>query len=175
MMSTVEWALYYCQMGISIVPMAPATKRALVRWKELQDYIPTAKQVREWFARWPDAGIAAVQGLVSNLFVIDVDGPAAHDVLVERLGEIPLAPAAISGSREPDRYHLFFRHPDVATRAKVTPWHPTLEFRGGGLVVLPPSVHKSGHCYEWVSGWGNLGDAAARRARPRIAGDPERC
>jgi hypothetical protein len=76
-MSIMEWALYYGQMRISVVPMAPATKRALVRWKEFQDCIPTAKQVREWFARWPDAGIAAVQGPVSNLYVIDVDGPAA--------------------------------------------------------------------------------------------------
>ena len=59
----------------------------------------------------------------------------------------------ISGSKQPHRYHLFFRHPDVATKAKITPWHPKLEFRGNrGIVVLPPSIHKSGRRYAWAPG-----------------------
>ena len=39
------------------------------------------------------------------------------------------------------------------TKAKATPWHPKLEFRGqGGVLVLPPSVHPSGQRYVWSPG-----------------------
>ena len=59
----------------------------------------------------------------------------------------------ISGSGKPFRYHLFFRHPDIATKAKATPWHPSLEFRGDrGIVIIPPSLHKSGNRYAWAPG-----------------------
>jgi len=86
--------------------------------------------------------------------VIDVDGRAAHDVLLQRLGGEPRAPQVQSGSGDPYRYHLYFRHPvGMNTKAKATPWHPQLEFRGqGGYVVLPPSLHKSGQRYTWVAG-----------------------
>ena len=97
--------------------------------------------------------IAVVLGPVRRLLVIDVDGTEAHDALVDRLGSEPLAPKAFSGSRKPDRYHLFFRCPDIPTKAKSTPWHAKLEFRGkGGIVIIPPSLHKSGHRYAWADG-----------------------
>jgi hypothetical protein len=55
------------------------------------------------------------------MFASDVDGTEAHQELIHRLGGEPLAPKSLSGSRQPDRYHLFFRHPAVATKAKATP------------------------------------------------------
>jgi len=42
---------------------------------------------------------------------------------------------------------------DIATKAKVTPWHPSLEFRGNrGIVIIAPSLHKSGCRYTWAPG-----------------------
>src|SRR6516165_8277235 len=109
--------------------------------------------MQSWFRSWPDAGLAVVLGPVSDLFVLDVDGPEAHAALLKQLGAEPHVPKAISGSQKPHRYHLFFRCPGIATKAKATPWHPQLEFRGkGGIVVIPPSFHKSGHRYAWAEG-----------------------
>ncbi|MCE9560817.1 MAG: bifunctional DNA primase/polymerase [Planctomycetes bacterium] len=139
--------------GWSIVPIISATKRPPIRWKEFQTRVATETELTDWFRRWPDAGLALVLGPVSNVFAIDVDGPEAHAALVKRLGSEPVAPKTLSGSRKPSRYHLLFTDPGVATRAKATPWHEKLEFRGqGGLVVLPPSLHPSGHRYEWSPG-----------------------
>jgi hypothetical protein len=151
--SVLDAALRYLRRGWSVVPQRPGAKKPCVRWKRFQSERPTEGQLRDWFGQWPDAGLAVVLGPVSGLVVIDVDGPEAHAALVGRLGEEPVAPKALSGSGKPDRYHLYFTCPEMRTRAKATPWHAQLEFRGqGGIVVLPPSLHPSGRRYAWAPG-----------------------
>lgn len=150
---SLKMALEYLEEGWSIVPQLPGAKKPCVKWKEFQDRRPYDEELVDWFERWPKAGLALVLGPISGILVVDVDGPEAHEALLERLGREPQAPKAISGSRKPFRYHLYFRHPDLATKAKSTPWHPKLEFRGkGGIVVIPPSLHKSGNRYAWARG-----------------------
>jgi hypothetical protein len=135
------------------VPQLPGAKQPCIKWKEFQERVPTVEEMTRWFTHWPTAGLALVLGPVSGVFVLDVDGPEAHAALVTRLGGEPVAPKALSGSRKPCRYHLFFHHPELPTKAKATPWHPKLEFRGkGGIVIIPPSLHKSGNRYAWAAG-----------------------
>jgi hypothetical protein len=145
----------YLGRGFAVVPQLPGAKHPCVRWKDFQGRLPTPAELEDWFgARWPNAGMAAVLGPVGGLFAIDVDGPGAHEALLGHLGAEPAAPKVLSGSGQPCRYHLFFRHPEgLPTRARITPWHPQLEFRGhGGILVLPPSLHKSGNAYRWAPG-----------------------
>ena len=126
-------------------------KKPYMQWKPFQNRLPNEDELREWFSRMPNAGIVCVLGPVSDLFVIDVDSDAAHEILLQRLGSEPLAPRVNSGSGLPNRYHLFFRHPPIETKAKATPWHRNLEFRSNrGLIVLPPSLHRSGDRYAWA-------------------------
>src|SRR5438309_2041933 len=74
-------------------------------------------------------------------------------VLLDRLGVEPVAPKAISGSGKAHRFHLYFRCAILPTKAKQTPWHEHLEFRGkGGIIIAPPSLHKSGNRYAWAKG-----------------------
>ena len=151
--SMLDVALAYRERGWSVVPQNPGDKHPSVRWKPFQERVPTEEELAGWFAQWPQAGLAVVLGPVSNLLVIDVDGTEAHEQLVERLGSMPVAPEAISGSHKPNRYHLFFRCPNMPTKAKATPWNPKLEFRGkGGIVIIPPSLHPSGNRYAWADG-----------------------
>ncbi len=125
-----------------------------MKWKPFQDERPGVGGLGYWYRhQFPDAGIALILGPVSGLLVVDVDGTDAHDVLVARLGRLPEAPTALSGSQKPYRYHLYFRHPNVSTQASYHPWHPQFEFRGyRGIVVAPPSLHKSGNRYRWAEG-----------------------
>ena len=143
---------YLSDHGLAVVPIARGTKVPHLGWKEYQTRRPTPAELDDWWERWPRAGIGGVLGPVSDIIAVDVDGPDAHDELVARLGAEPAAPKVLTGSRKPCRYQLLFRHPTgLATRAKATPWHPALEFRGtGGLSVLPYSVHASGHRYDWA-------------------------
>jgi hypothetical protein len=148
-----ELARGYLERGWAVVPQRPGEKKPAVRWKRFQGARPGEADWAGWAKRWPGAGLALVLGEVSNAFVLDVDGPEAHEALVGRLGGEPLAPKALSGSRKPCRYHLFFRCPALRTKALATPWHPKLEFRGhGGIVVIPPSLHPSGQRYAWAEG-----------------------
>jgi hypothetical protein len=149
--SMLEVALAYRQRGWAVVPQVPGAKKPCVRWKQYQSCLPSEEELRSWFGKWPEAGLALVLGPVSGVFAVDVDGPEAHQALLQHLGDEPVAPKSLSGSSKPSRYHLFFRHPSMATRAKKTPWHKKLEFRGqGGIVILPPSLHRSGNCYQWA-------------------------
>src|SRR4051812_11091073 len=151
--SVPETALDLARRGFSVVPQRPGAKKPCIRWKPFQDVTPVPSRVEGWFAEFPDAGIALILGPSSGLFIVDVDGPEAHRALLGRLGTVPVAPTVQSGSLKPHRYHLYFRHPAVSTLAIYHPWHPQLEFRGHrGLVVAPPSLHKSGHRYRWAEG-----------------------
>ena len=152
--SVLPVALDYYQRGFCIVPQLPGEKHPAIKWKPFQESRPELQQVEDWYAQWPNAGIAVILGPVSNLFAIDVDGPEAHEALLTKLGSEPVAPKVLSGSGKPHRYHLFFRHPaEIPTNAKFTPWHPKLEFRGHrGIIILPPSLHKSGNRYTWAPG-----------------------
>ena len=150
----IDRALAYDALGWPVVPQRAGEKKPAVRWKEYQTQAPSQDDLHDWFVnRWPNAGMAVILGPVSDLLVVDVDGLAAHDELVSRLGQIPVAPRVMSGSGDPHRFHLYFKHPDLLTKAKYTPWLQTLEFRGqGGIVILPPSMHKSGNRYRWAEG-----------------------
>jgi hypothetical protein len=149
-----EDAQEYTRLGLAVVPLPPGEKRPAIKWKAYQTVAPTQDEINRWWRERPDDGMAVVLGTVSNVLAIDVDGPDAHAELVRRLGAEPVAPKVLTGSGKPFRYQLLFRHPvGLPTRAKITPWHPELEFRGrGGLSVLPPSVHPSGRRYRWAEG-----------------------
>jgi hypothetical protein len=151
---SLRMALAYRAIGWSVVPQLAQEKKPTVRWKPFQEELPSGELIRSWYQQWPDAGVALICGSISGVLVVDVDGSEAHQVLLERLGgTLPPAPKALSGSGQPDRYHLFLQHPSLETKAKVTPWHPKLEFRGNGsIVILPPSQHRSGNRYQWASG-----------------------
>jgi hypothetical protein len=146
-------ALEYLHRGWSIVPQISGTKKPCVVWRQYQEVAPKERVLKTWWSEWPDAGPALVLGPVSGIFLVEVDGSEGHAELIRRLGGEPVAPKVISGSGKPDRYHLYFQCPDVPPRARQTPWHPQLEFRGqGGIIILPPSLHASGRRYAWVPG-----------------------
>lgn len=103
---------------------------------------------------YPQAGVLLMPGGRSGVVAVDCDGREAFETLCNRLDGRPITPAVKSGNPDPFRVHfLFAASSDLATNAKITPWHPQLEFRGEtGLVVLPPSLHTSGVLYHWLPG-----------------------
>ena len=116
-----EWALAYRNLGWCVIPLVPGSRASYIHWKPFQTALPTIKQVCEWWRMWPDASIGIVLGPISGLLVIDSDSAEANDVLEKLLGDLlNHCPMVISGSHLPGKFHYYFRHPPIATRAKNT-------------------------------------------------------
>jgi hypothetical protein len=103
-------------------------------------------EVRDWWRRWPTANVGLATG--RRFDVLDVDGPvgeAALRALVEA-GAVPRGgPLARTGG---GGWHVLLAPTRVGNRVGL---RPGLGWRGqGGLIVAPPSVHRSGRCYRWV-------------------------
>jgi hypothetical protein len=154
------WALAYRRlMHWSVVPLMPGTRQGYIKWLPYQTILPSEDEIFLWWGqRYTDASIGLVLGPLSGVFAIDVDNAAAEDALINLLSEIPDCPTQQSGSYSADqpwKKHYVFRHPiDLRTGARWEPLAKGLEFRGNrGLLVLAPSVHKSGNGeYGWEEG-----------------------
>jgi putative DNA primase/helicase len=127
--------------GFSVFPVN-ADKRPLVKWADSEHERTPQEKIKNWWANWPDAGIGIACGEVSNLSVVDVDGPKG----VESLKLLGLPKTYTVGTPRPDGYHLYFQfNPGFKQGADFL---PGIDCRTtGGYVVAPPSFAR-GKGYE---------------------------
>lgn len=116
-----------------------------------------ANIIKEWFTKWPNSNIGIATGNISGFFVLDVDvkreggfiisnGHETLEELTDKYGKLPDTVQQISGSKE-GNHHLFMYHEGIRN---VVDFLPGLDIRGdGGYIVASPSIHISGHNYEW--------------------------
>jgi hypothetical protein len=166
----------YVEAGLSVVPIRKdGTKRPAVNeWKHLEERLPTADEVKEWWAGRHPPGIAIIGGKVSgNLEQLDFDYLAEAiypewcalvraecEGLVERL-------SIVRTPRRPVGYHARYRLTGMVVPGnlklasvpnkkddgkKVV----AIETRGeGGYAVAPGSpatCHENKKCYKHVGG-----------------------
>jgi len=110
-------------------------------------------QIREWWRSNLRAGVGIATGSASKVWVLDVDGAEAmawYDAQVIKHGLVHTL-----GVRTARGAHLYWRYPEGATIRNAQGLRaagaPNVDVRGeGGYVCAPPTVHRSGHVYEWV-------------------------
>lgn len=113
--------------------------------------------IQAWWKKWPDANIGIVTGPESGLVVVDIDtkanGDASWEELIDKNGLVPETVEAVTGS---GGRHIIFEHPgwyvpnSVGDREGKSGIAPGIDIRGdGGYFVASPSIHESGHRYEW--------------------------
>ncbi len=108
--------------------------------------------IRGWWKRWPDANVGIATGRRSGLLVLDIDPRHGGDISLEDLihehGTFPATPEVITGS---GGRHIYFKYPPGGTYGNSAgKLGPGLDTRGdGGLIVAPPSTHRSGRAYCW--------------------------
>lgn len=105
--------------------------------------------IRGWWKRWPDANVGIVTGAASGLVVLDVDpakgGNESLMTLFPKGASSTLSVVTGSGG-----LHLYYQYPGDPVPCRVG-FRLGLDLRGdGGLVVAPPSRHKSGGVYSFV-------------------------
>jgi hypothetical protein len=143
-----EAAMEYLRRGWSVIPVASwnkdpsEAKRPLVAWAQYQTRHATPSEVKDWWAKWPKAGVAIVTGAISGLAVVDFDGAkglAASKDWPETY--------TVQTPRGQHRYYTVAANESVRTEAGQT-YGEGVDVRGdGGYVIAAPTVRADGSGY----------------------------
>nr|WP_076831430.1 bifunctional DNA primase/polymerase [Frankia sp. CcI49] len=152
-------ALTLAARGIYVFPVPPGTKRSYVPWGT-EASIDTLTIV-DWWSRWPGASVGVACRL-SGLVVVDLDGPAGMESWARLTAEHgPVFTCAVSTGRDNGGTHLWFQAGDARVPNSSGLLGPGVDVRGnvnrdgdghGGMVIAPPSRHRSGRRYQWSGG-----------------------
>jgi hypothetical protein len=136
-------ALWYARHGWPVHPLRPRAKTPLLAgWTDRAT--TDHATIRRWWTGWPDAGVGIATGAGSGLLVLDLDGPEALDHLPGALPEAPTVATARG-------CHVYMAFPDGDMPTTKAALWPGVDTRGrGGFIIAPPSVHPSGHVYQWT-------------------------
>ena len=149
-------ALEYLDLGFSVVPVKRADKKPYVKWEKYQHEHPTVDDVEKWWNMWPDANVAIVTGDISEIWVMDADGPAGVEWINANAPKTGVYSITSKG------VHAIFKIPEGVSIANAVRLFPEIDVRGnGGYVVVPPSIHADGHTYLWrflLDGWEDLAE-----------------
>lgn len=144
----------YVDRGWNIFPIEPNGKRPVVvssgvgedgqpfdsrlKWNTFQYNRVGKDQVRKWNDAYPDANWAVVCGQISNIVVMDVDGPEGIASLEKHHPEMAATQTFIQ--KTPRGHHLFFIHPGQGVNVKSFPILDKVDIKAdGGYVVIHPS------------------------------------
>jgi hypothetical protein len=148
--NTLAAALDYAARGLPAFPVrqnkAPYTARGF------KDATCDEATIREWWRKWPDAGIGIPTGFASGWLVLDSDPRHGGDVslceLIEEYGDLPETLEAETGG---GGHHIIFEYPELAALGNSRGQLPEgLDVRGeGGYIVVAPSLLATGRRYRW--------------------------
>jgi len=154
-MDRLQAAIEYCSNGLFVIPVKPGAKIPAIRWKERAERRPDEAEIKSWFKKWPDANIGILTGKYSGVDVLDFDSTDAEEYFRAVVGD----PDETLHQRTGNGKHFFFRH--NGGKFKNTAGlggRPGIDVRTtGGIVIMAPSIHKSGREYAW-GGNGSLLD-----------------
>jgi hypothetical protein len=105
------------------------------------------KQIEAWCREFRDCNWGAVAGPKSGFFAVDVDDPTAMQQLKDKYGPIPEGLCNVTSRG----YQLIYKWPDD-TEVKPATNRPCdrIDIRGrDSYIVIPPSLHPSGHRYHY--------------------------
>lgn len=143
-----KWYVESC--GWSVMPLRPQSKQRLLKGTHFQQWLPCPHHLRAWFNEAHANNLAVVLGAISgNLVVIDFDEIGVFRVWVSSIpgaSDVPMVKTA--------------RGVHVYVRLRTLPAGGEGSFQGmhfgqilaQGAITAPPSLHPTGHHYQWVNG-----------------------
>jgi hypothetical protein len=141
---TIDAALRYFRLGLSVIPTAPNSKKPAVPWKGYQTARADEIQLRRWFGDGSMFGVAVVLGRVSGgTCCRDFDLQASYDRWADEQRALATTLPTVATARG---RHVYFRS-DNLNFADLGDG----EYRGDGhYCLLPPSRHPDGPVYTWI-------------------------
>lgn len=123
-------------------PVLPAWSTKFLSLEELMEFFDTAVPYN----------LGIVTGEPSNICVVDVDVRSGGGDSLQQLADQGLdLPASLLSHTGGGGYHLIYQLPaGERLRSSAGSVAPGIDIRAaGGMIVVPPSVHKSGALYQW--------------------------
>ena len=105
-------AVDYAKRGWAVFPCRPKGKEPLTK-NGVKDASTDAKQIEQWWSRFPDANLAIATGPISGVWVVDVDRDEAKDIdgetsLTDLEGQHGQLPDTIKSNTGRGGSHVFF-------------------------------------------------------------------
>lgn len=141
----------YQRWGLSIIPIAHKSKKALISWQEYQKRRPQAGELGEWFSDGKPKNIGIVCGKVSgNLVVLDFDKVDKWADFLRnwpegRFGSIYQRTPVVATGRG---HQVYLRTKRPVNKQRLDGIDIQSE---GSYVVAPPSIHASGKQYRFIN------------------------
>lgn len=142
--------------GLQVLPARHRDKAPIVKWTNYQSE-RTERLLPQWF-KSNELNFWVMTGHISGHIVVDCDSPAGDAWWRERLGNEVMDATAQVKTR--NGTHYWFKIPadwrEGIASWSVHPreqddWHESFDVRADSTgVIVPPSVHESGHIYEWT-------------------------
>lgn len=135
-MTVEETAIFYAERGLSVILVDPKTKAALHKFKDQAPLTP--EEVKDKFARFPNAGLAL---RTDKFAVIDVDKHHGDGVKsLDKLGIEDCFKHTLFEQTPTGGYHFFFYQPKVRLKQDIGIW-PDVDLKIGynSYVVISPT------------------------------------
>lgn len=166
--TALEYARELAAYGFNVIPAKAGGKAPVVDWKKYATEAAGDKQLSLWFGGARPVNFWIPCGQVSRVVVLDGDSEEAEAFWRAELGEVLDRTTCVKTSKG---HHWYFRlevgdhiaswsHHDAETGL-------SFDVRAEGTgVIVPPSVHESGHKYEWLRGPDAMEDVPAALRGP---------
>lgn len=144
-------ALWYARRGWPVFPVRERQKKPPLTPHGCLDATTDEKQIREWWAKWPNANVALRTGV--HFWVLDIDrdhgGFETRDELEMEHGR--LRDTLIQDTGGGGRQYLYLPPEQaVIKNAEAVCGWKGIDVRGeNGYILVQPSVHPSGGSYLW--------------------------
>jgi hypothetical protein len=173
-----QFAWKFIERDISIVPIAPGTKkpgqwseehgwRGMSDWTRFSKRMPTELELEAW-SKWPDAGIGVVLGPVSNLVALDKDYDIPNGGNDALQAIIPYSPVVKKGQKGWTRFYQF--NGEKSCSFDVNGARVLDVLAEGRQTVVPPTLHPAGCSYVWISE-DSLDDIMTTKELPKLPGN----
>ena len=147
-------ALTLAERGMAVFQLPARSKIPSKGSAGFKDATRDPELISRLWQECPDGNIGIATGVVSGVFVVDLDGEdgeASLRALEKKFFPIPSSVESITpgGGR-----HIFLKLPNyaegVVIKNSVKQIAPNIDIRGcGGYVIAPPSLHPNGKAYAW--------------------------
>lgn len=109
------------------------------------------EKLKAAWKQYSDANIGVATGRESGIIAVDIDPRnGGTDTWMQLCAENGM-PDTLLARTGGGGYHYIFQHPgDVEFKSDANVLGPGVDIKsGGGFIVVTPSLHKSGKCYQW--------------------------